>query len=42
MFRYDMMPTINKPTHVTANTATAIDYIITNVMIETNFRTAES
>ena len=27
MFRYGMIPTINKPTRITANTATAIDHI---------------
>ena len=39
MFRYGMIPTINKPTRVTANTATAIDHIITNVIIDTDFKT---
>ena len=34
-FLYSMIPTINKPTQVTANTATAIDHIITNVLIDT-------
>ena len=33
MFQYDMIPTINKPTRVTRNTATAIDHIITNTVI---------
>ena len=28
-----MIPTINKPTHVTRNTARAIDHIITNTVI---------
>ena len=28
-----MIPSINKPTRVTRNTATAIDYIITNTVI---------
>ena len=28
-----MIPTINKPTCVTRNTVTAIDYIITNTLI---------
>ena len=28
-----MIPTINKPTRVTRNTATAIDHIITNTVI---------
>ena len=39
MFRYGMIPTINKPTRVTANTATVIDHIITNVIIDTDFKT---
>ena len=39
MFRYGMIPTINKPTRVTANMATAIDHIITNVIIDTDFKT---
>ena len=30
MFQYNMVPTINRPTRVTRNTATAIDHIITN------------
>ena len=29
-FQYNMIPTINKPTRVTRNTATAIDHIITD------------
>ena len=33
MFQYSMIPTINKPTCVTRNTATAIDHIITNTVI---------
>ena len=33
MFQYIMIPTINKPTCVTRNTATAIDLIITNTVI---------
>ena len=39
MFCYGMISTINKPTRVTANTATAIDHIITNVIIDTDFKT---
>ena len=35
MFRYGMIPTINKPT----SAATAIDHIITNVIIDTDFKT---
>ena len=33
MLQYNMIPTINKPTRVTRNTATAIDHIITNTVI---------
>ena len=33
MFQYNMIPTINRPTRVTRNTATAIDHIITNTVI---------
>ena len=40
MFRYGMIPAINKPTRVTANTATVIDYIITNLIIDTDFKTS--
>ena len=40
MFRYGMIPTINKPTRVTANTATAIDRNKTNVIIDTDFKGA--
>ena len=39
MFRYGMIPTINKPMRVTANTTTAIDHIITNVIIDTDLKT---
>ena len=33
MFRHGLIPTVNKPTRVTRNTATAIDHIITNSVI---------
>ena len=33
IFQYNMIPTINKPTHVTRNIATALDHIITNTVI---------
>ena len=39
MFRFDMISTINKPTRSTANTASAIDHIITNLLIDTDFKT---
>ena len=37
--RYSMIPTINKPTRITTNTATATDHIITNVTTDTDFKT---
>ena len=39
MFRCGMIPSINKPTRVTANTAATIGHIITNVIIDTDFKT---
>ena len=39
MFRYGMIPTINKPTQVTANNATAINHIIINVITDSDFKT---
>ena len=39
MFRCGIIPTINKPTRVTANTAATIGHIITNVIIDTDFKT---
>ena len=39
MFRYGMIPTRNKLTRVTTNTATLIDHTITNVVIDTDFKT---
>ena len=33
MFQHGLIPTVNKPTRVTRNTATAIDHIITNSLI---------
>ena len=38
MFRYGMIPTINKPTRITANMATAIHHIITSVIADTDFK----
>ena len=39
MFRFGMIPTINKPTLVTRQTASAVDHIITNsVMHTTGFK----
>ena len=40
MFEFSMMPTINKPTRVTKHTATAIDNIITNCIINSDFKSA--
>ena len=39
MFRYCMISTIDKPRRLTANTATAIDHIIINVITDTDFKT---
>ena len=33
MFQYNMIPNINKPTHIARNTVTALDHIITNTVI---------
>ena len=38
MFRFGMIPTKNKPARVTRQTACAIDYIITNSIMHTGFR----
>ena len=38
MFRFGMIPTINKPTRVTRQTDSAIDYIITNSIMHTGFK----
>ena len=38
MFRHGLIPTVNKPTRVTRNTATAIDHIITNSVINAEFK----
>ena len=40
MFESSMMPTIKKPTRVTKHTATAIDNIITNCILNTDFKSA--
>ena len=39
MFRHGLIPTVNKITGVTRNTATAIDHIITNSVINAEFKT---
>ena len=40
MFEFSMIPTINKPTRVTKHTATTIDNIITNCIINSDFKSA--
>ena len=40
MFEFNMIPTINKPTRVTKHTATAKDNIITNCILNTDFKSA--
>ena len=40
MFEFSMIPTINKPARVTKYTATAIDNIITNCIINSDFKSA--
>ena len=36
---FQLIPTVNKPTRVTWNTASAIDHIITNLVINAEFKT---
>ena len=38
MFEFSMTPKINKPTKVTKHTVTAIDNIITNCVINNDFK----
>ena len=38
MFRFGMFPTISKPTRVTRKTASAINHIITNSIMQTGFK----
>ena len=40
MDRYNMIPAINKPTRVGKNSATAIDHIIANCIVDCQFETA--
>ena len=40
MFEFGMIPTINKPTRVTKHTATVIDNIITNCILNSDFKSA--
>ena len=38
MFRFGMIPTINKPTHVTRQTTSTIDHIMTKSIMHTGFK----
>ena len=40
MFEFSMIPTINKPTRVTKHTATAMDNVITNCSLNSDFKSA--
>ena len=40
IYRYNMISTINKPTRVGKNSATAIDHIIANCIVDCQFKTA--
>ena len=40
IYQNSLIPTINKPARVTMKTATAIDYILTNSFVDTNFKSA--
>ena len=40
MYRYNTIPTINKPTSVGKNAATAIDHVIANCIVDCQFKTA--
>ena len=40
MYRYNMILTINKPTTIGKNSATAIDHIIANCIVHHQFKTA--
>ena len=40
IYENSMIPTINKPTRVTRQTATAIDHILTNLFVNFDFKTA--
>ena len=39
MFSHNVIPTINKPTRVTRNRATAMDHFITNTVVDTQLKT---
>ena len=40
MYQRNLIGTINKPTRLEKNSATAIDHIITNYVLTCNFKTA--
>ena len=40
IYRYNMIPTINKPTRVGKDSATAIDHSIANCIVDCQFKTA--
>ena len=40
MFEFSMIPTITKPTRVTKHTATIIDNVITNCVINSDIKSA--
>ena len=39
-YKNNVIPIINKPTKITKKTATAIEHIITNCFVDTNFKTS--
>ena len=40
IYQNNLIPTINKPARVTMKTATAIDHILTNSFVDTDFKSA--
>ena len=40
IYQNNLIPTINKPTRATMKTATAIDYVLTNSFVDTDFKSA--
>ena len=40
MYQYNMIPTINKPTRIGKNSATAIDHIVANCIVDYQFKIA--
>ena len=39
LFEHGLAPVINKPTRITKRSATAIDHIITNTLVNTDLKT---